>query len=227
MSKCPRVRMGLTILFVGLSSAAARAEDPVKPADALAAFQKAWAPLVGKAYMRPPDDGGWKARIEALRGLARAGDQATPVLVEALSKGTNDTRVFAAQALALLPSEGARGALVAALKDAHPAVRLHALGALSGLGKVPKAEPYLTLQKKDPNRDVRANAGFAMERDDKPAPEAIRKALADYDPKQIASATVGKKAPDFTLTSADGKKIRLSDFQGKKAVVLVFIYGDT
>jgi cytochrome oxidase Cu insertion factor (SCO1/SenC/PrrC family) len=31
-----------------------------------------------------------------------------------------------------------------------------------------------------------------------------------------------KPAPDFTTTDIDGKSIRLSDFQGKKFVVLVF-----
>ena len=90
-----------------------------------------------------------------------------------------------------------------------------------------EADFRLTLQKKDPNRDVRANAGFALERDDKADAEAIRKALADYDPKKMATAKLGEKAPDFSLVGADKKKVRLSDYKGKKAVVLVFIYGDT
>jgi len=34
---------------------------------------------------------------------------------------------------------------------------------------------------------------------------------------------VGDKAPDFTLTSTDGKKITLSDFRGKQNVVLSFV----
>ena len=37
------------------------------------------------------------------------------------------------------------------------------------------------------------------------------------------SIELGQKAPDFTLKSLDGKKtIRLSDYKGKKPVVLVF-----
>ena len=36
---------------------------------------------------------------------------------------------------------------------------------------------------------------------------------------------VGDKAPDFTLENMDGKKISLSDFQGRKNVVLVFYRG--
>jgi len=36
---------------------------------------------------------------------------------------------------------------------------------------------------------------------------------------------VGDKGPDFTLENLDGKKISLSDFQGKKNIVLVFYRG--
>ena len=35
----------------------------------------------------------------------------------------------------------------------------------------------------------------------------------------------GQAAPDFTLEDVDGKAITLSDFRGKKAVVLVFYRG--
>ena len=34
---------------------------------------------------------------------------------------------------------------------------------------------------------------------------------------------VGTLAPDFTLPSADGKEITLSDYRGKSSVVLVFL----
>jgi len=36
---------------------------------------------------------------------------------------------------------------------------------------------------------------------------------------------IGDAAPDFTLEDMDGKKISLSDFRGKKNVVLVFYRG--
>jgi HEAT repeat protein len=177
--------------------------------------------------MRPLDDPGWKARMEALRKLAGLNGKAAPILTDALKKGNDDTRVFAAQALALLPDPAAKVPLVESLQDKHPAVRLYALDALSMAGKVPDEDPYKTLRQKDDNRDVRSHAAFAIERDDKPRPEAIRQALRGYDLKQMATAKVGEKAPDFALTGATGKELRLSGFRGKKPVVLVFVYGDT
>ncbi len=35
-------------------------------------------------------------------------------------------------------------------------------------------------------------------------------------------AKIGQIAPDFVLSSHDGKKIRLSDYRGKRNVVLAF-----
>ena len=35
----------------------------------------------------------------------------------------------------------------------------------------------------------------------------------------------GQEAPDFALSDLDGNQIRLSDFRGKKIVVLAFLRG--
>jgi cytochrome oxidase Cu insertion factor (SCO1/SenC/PrrC family) len=62
---------------------------------------------------------------------------------------------------------------------------------------------------------------------------AYSPAFAQLGPKDGAelSATdlnrvkTGQQAPDFTLEDTDGNKITLSDFRGKKTVVLVFYRG--
>ncbi len=41
-------------------------------------------------------------------------------------------------------------------------------------------------------------------------------------PVPAAPLNVGDKAPDFTLPDQAGKKVKLSDFLGKKNVVLAF-----
>jgi peroxiredoxin Q/BCP len=56
------------------------------------------------------------------------------------------------------------------------------------------------------------------------APEAAPGAAAAADEKIAAAKAVklGEAAPDFTLNSADGKVVHLSDFKGKKVVVVYF-----
>jgi len=44
-------------------------------------------------------------------------------------------------------------------------------------------------------------------------------------PTELERVKVGQPAPDFTLEDVDGKNISLSDFRGKKTVVLVFYRG--
>jgi len=43
----------------------------------------------------------------------------------------------------------------------------------------------------------------------------------------MAELAVGKKAPAFTLTDQDGKKVKLSDFAGKKVVLYFYPKADT
>lgn len=38
----------------------------------------------------------------------------------------------------------------------------------------------------------------------------------------MADLKIGNKAPDFTLNDADGNKVKLSDFQGKKVVLYFY-----
>ena len=47
----------------------------------------------------------------------------------------------------------------------------------------------------------------------------------DLGPTDLNRIKVGQSAPDFTLEETSGKPIALSDFRGKKSVVLVFYRG--
>ncbi len=47
-------------------------------------------------------------------------------------------------------------------------------------------------------------------------------ALFAQQPQQHTHLKVGDEAPDFSLPNIDNKPIKLSDFRGKKAVVLAF-----
>jgi peroxiredoxin len=50
----------------------------------------------------------------------------------------------------------------------------------------------------------------------------VSAALLLFNVGDVMALKVGEKAPDFTLSSTTGEKISLSQFQGKKPVVLFF-----
>jgi hypothetical protein len=171
-------------------------------------------------------DPGWKVRMESLVGLVKTGPDAVPVLVEALRTGSPSTREFAAQALVLFADSNTRPPLERALADPKPGVRLYAIQALSMLGPLPRSKEHERILRDDPTVfGVRPMMAAALERADRPNQAKMRKALADYDLRNLDSARIGELAPDFTLTDFTGKTYRLSQFRGK-TVVLRFILFD-
>jgi peroxiredoxin len=82
-----------------------------------------------------------------------------------------------------------------------------------------------------PSRSVSIPASFSTP---EPSPSALaEKPLESLSPvltqtdayEFLDPIPVGKKAPDFTAKTADGKVIHLSDFKNKKNLVLVFYQG--
>jgi hypothetical protein len=171
-------------------------------------------------------DPGWKVRMGALVRLVRAGPGAVPVLAEALHKGPPSTRELAAQALVLFAEPGTRPGLERALADPKAGVRLYAIQALSMLGPLPRTPLHEQILRNDPSVwGVKPMMAAALGREDRPNPEQLRKALADYDLRKLDSARIGEVAPDFMLADFTGKTYRLSQFRGK-TVVLRFILFD-
>jgi HEAT repeat protein len=172
-------------------------------------------------------DPGWKVRMEALVTLARGGPSVVPVLVDALKNGSPHAREFAAQALVLFAEPGLRPALEQALADSKSGVRLYAIQALSMLGPLPRNERHERIAMSDPSVwGVGPMMAAALERNDQPKPGELRKALADYDLRNLDGARVGGLAPDFILKDFQGNTRRLSEFRGKKTVVVRFILFD-
>lgn len=179
-------------------------------------------------YIRPLDDSGWKARMMALQKLVQGGKDSVPALVKTLKTGKAPERILAAQALGYLAPHAPAGALLEAAKnDDSAAVRLYAVDSLGMQGKAAGDVDWKTLAANERNRDVKKHIRYAVERKGKAVKSDVVSALKKWDAKTMNTAVVGKPAPGFTLKSAQGKTVKLSDFKGKKAVVLVFIYGDT
>ncbi len=224
------------LLYVPAQTAAADDKAQPTPAEAISTFKSAWDDATwlpksqGKrpgGYMRPLDDTGWKQRMRTLRGLAEAGSKSVGPLLKSLEDGSVAERILAAQALGFLPASSAGEALLrAAERDKEPAVRLYAIDSLGMIGNR-NAEPLRALEAKESNRDVKRHLAYAIERKDKGVETLVTDQLKRFDTKQMDTAQLGKPAPDFELPSLSGDKVRLSSYRGKKAVVLVFIYGDT
>jgi thiol-disulfide isomerase/thioredoxin len=80
----------------------------------------------------------------------------------------------------------------------------------------------------DSDRDVRHQAELAAHAIEhaRPATPELAGAFAALDEAAFGKAKVGELAPDFTLPDTDGKAWTLSDFRGKRHVVLVWIFAD-
>lgn len=220
-----------------ITCAAEAAEPRRSPAEWLAHFgrqwdEAAWAPKPPArpaAYLRPLDDDGWKDRWRARQALIAAGPDSVDALVQALHAPGAPTRILAAESLGYLGAESPRDALLdAARQDADAAVRLNAIDSLGMSGQAGNLAAELEkLAKAEKNRDIKLHLGYALDRKgERLSPDAVSK-LVKWDADQIDSAKLNEPAPDFELASLTGETVRLSQFRGQKAVVLVFIYGDT
>lgn len=220
-----------------LTCVAEAAEPRCTPASWLTRFNQQWdeaawspmPPAQPAAYLRPLDDGGWKQRWRSRQGLIAAGLDSVDALVQALHAPDAPTRILAAESLGYLGAEIPRDALLeAARQDADAAVRLYAIDSLGMSGQAGDLAAELEkLSKAEKNRDIKLHLGYALDRKgERLSPEAVSK-LVKWDANQIDLAKLNEPAPDFELASLTGETVRLRQFRGQKAVVLVFIYGDT
>lgn len=130
------------------------------------------------------DEGSWEARFTGAVGLAGLGAQASeavPGLIARLAdpKVASETRTEAAQALGALKAGG--DALVAALRDRDPWVRLYAARAL-GVCQPRGVARALAAALADPSVEVRRNVAWALgqlRRKALPAVDALIGALND------------------------------------------------
>lgn len=191
-----------------------------------------WIPREARRFpqhIRDQADKGWQLRMLALHEVVSAGEDAVPFLLERLESGEAHERILAAQALGFLARHAPAEPLLKALQDdTNTAVQLYAVDALGMRGDGQLAERFANVADEIRNRDVRKHISYAEQRKGVAIDEAIVQKLAAWKPDNLNSARLGKPAPDFELATVGGKqKIKLSDYRGKKSVVLVFIYGDT
>lgn len=174
-------------------------------------------------------DSVWKVRIEVENALIALGEPAVPTLIEACGDSNQHVRLLAAYVLGCLNDRSAVPALMRIVEgDTYAPARLAAVEALGRLG-AKEALSAIQAATKDPSSHVRDAAKWALPRVQKGegVGNALRElAMSTFDKSKVAAAAVGKPAPDFALTDDAGETVRLSDFQGKKHLVIVFLLAD-
>ena len=191
-----------------------------------------WIPREARRFprhIRDLADTGWRLRMLAMHEVVSAGETAVPFLLERLSSGATHERIFAAQTLGFLAEHAPAEPLLEALShDSVAAVQLYAADALGMRGDDQLPRRFEELTGRIQNRDVRRHMSYAEQRNGAAVEKAIVEKLAKWNPKNLDSAEKGNLAPDFELATVGGDRtVKLSDYRGKKNVVLVFIYGDT
>ncbi len=175
------------------------------------------------------DDLDWRVRTLAVRDLVQAGVAAVPAITKSLENENPHVRYLAAVALGILRAVDAVDALERILQtDSDSTVRSQSAIALGQIGKKSSLIALRSTIEKDKARDVLHQAELAehaIEHGRVATPE-LAKAYAGLDEEKFAIAKVGELAPDFALPDTDGKSWKLSDFRGKKSVVLIWIFAD-
>lgn len=174
-------------------------------------------------------DTAWKVRLLAIRDLVRLGEEAVPEIVKQLEHGNPNVRHVAAFVLGLRPGEISETSLMNLLKsEVDPVVRSQAaisLGRLNSKNAIPLLQD---LSQNDQSRDVRHQCELAVYRIKhfQGADDELAESYASLDELDFNLIQVGQPAIDFELQDAEGKTWKLSDFKGKKEVVLIWIFAD-
>lgn len=174
-------------------------------------------------------DDAWKVRIEVENELIALGENAMPILIKACQDSNKHVRLLAAYVLGNINDGSAIPALMQILSDdPYAPARLMAVEALGRLGA---REALDTVQAATEDESAyvinAANWALPLVKKGEDIGNVLRDIVAStFDKSKIASAIVGKPAPDFTVTDDSGETVRLADFRGKKNVALIFLLAD-
>lgn len=175
------------------------------------------------------NDDDWKIRTLALRNFVTAGESGIPELIAALTHQNPHVRYLAAAALGIQASQEAIPALEKLLESAKEStVRSQAVISLGLIGSK-KALPALKKAlANDQAQDVTHQCElsiYQIETGQKASADLV-KAYTSLDESTFDTVKVGQAAPDFALSDSENKTWRLSEHQGKKAVLLIWVFAD-
>jgi len=166
-------------------------------------------------------DKGWRERVAVEFEIINKAS------LQSLRAGLNDknefVRAMAARALGIRGDKAsADGLAELARKDQEFMVRIRAV---ESLGLLKMKPDIIEAAKKDRQGAVRWSADLAADQlqSQQDCAGQIRRAFATgITRKEMGTAKIGQRAPDFTAQTLDGKPFKLSSVLGKKPIALYF-----
>ncbi len=174
-------------------------------------------------------DTDWLVRTLAVRDLVRLGQGASAKLLDALHDTNVHVRHVAAMVLGITRDTSAVSALEDILRsDSDSVVRSQAAIALGQIGNKESLETLRHTQAEDKSSDVQHHAelaAYALEHGFAATAE-LTDAYRSLNEIHFSKVHIDEPAVDFELPDTAGRLWRLSDFRGKKPVVLIWIFAD-
>ncbi len=169
----------------------------------------------------------WMVRTIALRDLIRSGD--LPAIATALGHPSAEVRYLAVAALGILEAEPVLDDLHRVLRhDTASTVRSQAAIALGQIGSEISI-PHLERQAADDEqRDVPPQCRLAVDqiRQYDGDQSALRRAFLGLDESLFRTIGVGDRFPQVELPTVDQGVFSVSDYVGKKRVLLIWVFAD-
>jgi peroxiredoxin len=174
-------------------------------------------------------DQDWQVRTLAVRDLLRLGPGSSSDVSGFLDHANLHVRQISARVLGLWRQERHVQPLKQILnQDAEPIVRAQVAFALGEIGSRAALDLLRERSKSDPSRDVQHQCELAVhqiEHGIKPE-QSLREGYLALDERKFKSVRVGKSAPEISLRNTEGRLWKLSDYKGKKPVLLIWIFAD-
>jgi len=182
-----------------------------------------------KAGIPDLDNEDWRIRLLGVRDLVRAGQNSVDEIIEGLKHKDEDVRQVCAMALGILSAEeGIEGLEQLALKDSITVVRSQAIISLGQIESTGSLDLLNKILEEDPARDVMHQCELAIGQIEKQmgTSEEQLDAFLTLDETTFESVSVGDEASDFELEDTEGEIWKLSDFEKKNWIVLIWVFAD-